>query len=108
MATLITNNHVLNEKDLEINNTIKITLEDDKIEKNILINKFRLKYTNPDLDVTIIQIKPEDQIEAFLDIDENVFNKDYTKIYKKDTSIYLLQYPEGVFASYAVGSIKKI
>ena len=108
LATLITNNHVLNEKDLEINNTIKITLEDDKIEKNILINKFRLTYTNPDLDVTIIQIKPEDQIEAFLDIDENVFNKDYTKIYKKDTCIYLLQYPEGVFASYAVGSINKI
>ena len=108
LPVLITNNHVLNEKDLEINNTIKITLEDDKIEKNILINKFRLTYTNPDLDVAIIQIKPEDQIEAFLDIDENVFNKDYTKIYKKDTSIYLLQYPEGVFASYAVGSINKI
>ena len=108
LPTLITNNHVLNEKELEINHTIKITLEDDTIEKNILIDKSRLTYTNPDLDVTIIQIKPEDEIDSFLDIDENVFNKDYAKIYKKDTPIYLLQYPEGVFASHAVGRIDKI
>ena len=108
LPVLITNNHVLNEKELEINHTIKITLEDDKIEKNILIDKSRLTYTNPDLDVTIIQIKPEDEIDSFLDIDENVFNKDYAKIYKKDTPIYLLQYPEGVFASHAVGRIDKI
>jgi len=108
LPTLITNNHVLNEKELEINHTIKITLEDDTIEKNILIDKSRLTYTNPDLDVTIIQIKPEDEINTFLDVDENVFNKDYTKIYKKDTPIFLFQYPEGISASHAVGRIEKI
>ena len=108
LPVLITNNHVLNEKALEINHTIKITLEDDKIEKNILIDKSRLTFTDPDLDVTIIQIKPEDEIDTFLDVDENVFNKDYNKIYKKGTPIYLLPYPEGVFASHAVGRIDQI
>ena len=108
LPVLITNNHVLNEKDLEINNTIKITLDDDKIEKNILINKFRLTFTNPDLDVTIIEIKPEDQINSFLEVDENVFDNDYIEIYKTDTPIYLLQYPEGAFASHAIGRIDKI
>ena len=108
LPVLITNNHVLNEKALEINHTIKITLEDDKIEKNILIDKSRLTFTDPDLDVTIIEIKPEDEIDTFLDVDENVFNKDYNKFYKKGTPIYLLQYPEGIFASHAVGRIDKI
>ena len=108
LPVLFTNNHVLNDKQLEIDNKIKITLDDDKIEKNILIDKSRLTFTDPVLDVTIIEIKPEDQINSFLEVDENVFDNDYTEIYKKDTPIYLLQYPEGVAASHAIGRIDKI
>ena len=34
---LITNNHVLNKEDLQINKTIKVTFNDDKIHKFLLI-----------------------------------------------------------------------
>ena len=108
LPVLITNNHVLDENYLKINKTIKITLNDDKIEKNILIDETRLTYTNPDLDVTIIEIKPEDQIKKFLYVDEDIFNDDYCKKYEKDTPIYILQYPKGIRASHAVGKINKL
>ena len=108
LPVLITNNHVLNEKALDINNKIKITLDDDKIKKDILITDSRLTFSCKDLDTTIIEIKPEDEIDTFLDVDENVFKKDYSKFYKKYSPIYILQYPQGKFASHAVWVIDKI
>ena len=107
LPVLITKNHILGEKELEIGNIIKITLYDDKIEKNIMIDKSRLIFTNPDLDVTFIQIKPEDKINKFLEIDENIFNDDYRTVIMKGTPIYLLQYPQGIIASHAIGKIEK-
>ena len=108
LPVLITNNHVLNEKALDINNKIKITLDDDKIKKDILITDSRLTFSCKDLDTTIIEIKPEDEIDTFLDVDENAFKKDYSKFYEKYSPIYILQYPQGKFASHAVGAIDKI
>ena len=35
------------------------------------------------MDTTIIEIKPEDGIDTFLDVDENAFKKDYSKFYEK-------------------------
>ena len=43
LTVLIINNHVLDENYLKINKTIKIILNDDKIEKNILIDETRLR-----------------------------------------------------------------
>ena len=60
------------------------------------------------MDTTIIEIKPEDEIDTFLDVDENAFKKDYSKFYEKYSPIYILQYPQGKFASHAVGAIDKI
>ena len=53
---LITNNHVLNENDIKNNYIIKITIN-DKIKK-IKIDDTRKKYTNKDLDITFIEIRP--------------------------------------------------
>lgn len=89
LPVLITNNHVLNEKALDINNKIKITLDDDKIKKDILITDSRLTFSCKDLDTTIIEIKPEDEIDTFLDVDENAFKKDYSKFYEKYSPIYI-------------------
>ena len=57
LPVLITNNHVLDTDNLKVN-TIKITLEDDNIEKILELNNSRIIYTNKDIDFTIIEIKP--------------------------------------------------
>ena len=54
LRLLITNNHVLNEQDIIPGNTINISLNNGKIFKKIKIDTNRKKYTNKDLDVTII------------------------------------------------------
>ena len=71
---LITNNHVLNEKDIEINKKIKISFNNDKIYKYLLIDKSRITLTNKDLDFTIIEIKNKDNINLnnILELDENI------------------------------------
>ena len=41
--------------------------------ESIKIDKNRIKYTNKELDVTFIEIKPrEDKINNFLDIDDSI------------------------------------
>ena len=67
---MISNNHVINENILE---NEKITLEINNEEKSIYLND-RIKYTNKEDDVTIIEINPEkDCIYNFLELDENIF-----------------------------------
>ena len=58
MQALITNNHILNEDDIKINNEIEISLYNDKIIKILKINDSRKIYTNENLDNTIIEIFP--------------------------------------------------
>ena len=110
---LITNNHIINEKDLEINKELRITLDDDKIEKILKINKQRKTFTNKDIDVTIIEIIPSiDEIYTnnFIEIDQNAFNDNYKEIYEdeKNNTIYILQYPKGEALSYSLGIVKSI
>jgi len=57
----------------------------------------RKKYTNKDLDVTIIEIKDEDNIHNFLFLDNIILNNEinnYNIIYEKE-SLYILNYMNG-------------
>ena len=77
LPVLITNNHVLNENDIDINKIINIMIN-NKVKK-IEIDNSRKKYTNSDknIDVTIIEIKPnKDGINNYLEIDEEDIYKD--------------------------------
>ena len=70
LPVLITNNHVLNEKDIENNEIIELTMYNDKEKRNrdvsIKIDNLRKRYTNSKIDITIIEIKPEeDKINYF-------------------------------------------
>ena len=110
LPVLITNNHVLNKMDIQVNKTIKITLGDNEIEKYIKIDEKRGTFTNsnPDIDITIIEIKPNlDGLNYFLDIDDTIFEKNYIQIYQ-DSPIYILQYPKGRESSHSEGIIYKI
>ena len=103
---LITNYHVLKEKDIMIGNIINISLNNEKIFKEIKIDSNRKTYTNKNLDVTIIEIKKEDNINNFLLLDDNIINNNihnYNNIYKNE-SLYILNYINGkdIYTSYGI------
>ena len=108
---LITNNHIINKdilykKDGKINKNIKEAYEIKEIEL-----KDRMKYTNEEYDITIIEIKKEDNIKNYLELDDiliddilnnNNKNKEYI-----DETIYIIQYPENKL-SVSYGILDKI
>ena len=107
LPVLITNNHVLNEDDIQNNKKIEFTINDDKKCRSIKIDKNRIKYTNEELDVTFIEIKPkEDKIDNFLDIDDSI-EKDLENLYS-NKSIYIMHYPKGTNANVSFGLTKKL
>ena len=58
-----------------------------------------MKYTNKDYDITIIEIKEEDEIKSFLELDDKIINdimnnRDENNDYIDET-LYIIQYPEG-------------
>ena len=109
LPVLITNRHVLDQKDLEKHKNIKLSFNDDKENRNLIIDKNRKIYSCKDIDVTIIEIKPDlDKIYDFLDIDENVFNENYKQIYQKKMKIYIIQYPLGQASSFSIGLLSRI
>ena len=95
LPVLITNNLVLNENNFKDNEIIKITMNNSVEKENkdisIKMDNSRKRYTNSEIDITIIEIKPEeDNIENYLVIDENeLIEKEYRK-----KSIYILHYPK--------------
>ena len=85
LNVLITNNHVLNENDIENGKIIKFKIYNKKNkkeeEKKITIDKSRKKLTinneKEEIDITIIEIKSnKDEINDFLDIDEKILELD--------------------------------
>ena len=111
LTVFITNNHVIDEyylmkKDAKIQLDIKE--ETDKIEMNL---NNRLKYTNEEYDITIIEIKEEDNIKNYLELDNIIINdilnnKNQNKEYE-DKTIYIIQYPKGEL-SVSYGILSKI
>ena len=87
---LFTNNHILNEKSLDINNEIKF--EYFKEEKSIIITQNRIVFTSKELDYTCIKIFDTDKINKFFKIDQNIINN---KDSLKNKEIFILQYPSG-------------
>ena len=108
LNVMMTNNHVINNKLLyDYNSKIEIYIKKENKIKEIDLND-RLKYTNIEYDITIIEIKEKDNIKNFLELDdyikndilENNNNNYYQYI---DKTIYIIQFPEGELSvSYGV------
>ena len=64
LPVFITNNHLINLK----MDKIIISINNDNEIKEIELNN-RIKYTNKEYDITIIEIKEEDKINNYLEID---------------------------------------
>ena len=101
LRVLITSNHILNENNIKNGETIKFSLQNNQIEKKIIIDNTRKTYTNKELDTTIIEIKPTDEINSFLEIDEKLYKKNT----KKKEEIYIIQYSKDKKYSFSTGKI---
>jgi len=113
LTVLITTNQVINTDDIKNNKNISLYLGNDKKIKTIKLDNNRLKYTNEKLDITIIEIKEdEDNLNnKYLELNDEIIN--YFKLDKKKRpkyldilynieSIYLLQHSneKEIFVSY--------
>ena len=107
---LFTNNHILDESDIEIGNTIKIECLERSFlvlynpnKKEIKITKERRVYTNKELDCTCIEILESDGIKDFFKIDSKIFK--YNNNTLKNNDIFILQFPKGNDISFSFGKI---
>ena len=106
---LFTNNHVLNQANIEVGNIINFEYyKDGKYEiKEIKIDENRKTYTNGALDYTCIEILESDGIKHFFKIDPYL-NKCEDTNYLKDNEIFILQYPLGNEICISFGRILSI
>jgi len=98
LPVFITNNHIIN-RDLLNNSDAKIIIDikEEADLKEIYLNH-RIKYTNKEYDITIIEIKEKDNIKNYLELDDIIINDILYNINKNkeyiNETIYLIQYPE--------------
>ena len=91
VPVLITNYHVIDDKFVQSNNSLKVYINEDY--KFININKNRIIYSSSNNEYDIMIIKLQDgQIDHYLKIDENIFKQNSEEAYKNEP-IYILHYP---------------
>ena len=76
IKALITYNHMINFDFLNKGEKMILYINKKEYEINIKINRY--KYTNEDLDFTIIEILDKDNIKNFIEIDKFIYSKNYT------------------------------
>ena len=98
IKVLITNNHVINEKALN-QKYVRIEIMKHRYKEiiKLWLDK-KIKYTNEEYDITIIEIKDNDNIKNYLELDDNIIDDilndcNKNKEYINDT-IYIIHYCE--------------
>ena len=89
---LMTNHHILDQKYYDENKELRLLLNDEKDAKIIDLTKKRKSYFNEEYDIALIELKSYDNINNYLELDDNLF-KNELEAYYEDKSIYVLQYP---------------
>jgi len=111
LPVLMTNNHIIDGEFLfKKNENISLEIEEEKNPKTIYLDN-RIKYTNKEYDITIIELLEKDGIKNYLSLDEKIIddilennNKNYKFI---DETLYILQYPDRKL-SVSYGILKEI
>ena len=107
MNFLMTCYHIIDEKYLMENEEINLSLNNDEENKKIDLGIQREFYFHKEYGTTFIELKEEDKIKNYLELDDNLF-KDNEREYYENKSIYILQYLYGkeIYVSY--GTLKTI
>lgn len=106
---LVTNNSILNGNELKGEKNIIINISNNKKGKNIKIDSSRIKFTDPKLGLTFIEIKPiEDEIHYFLDIDDLNYDQNISEKAYTNKSIYILHYLKENNVNISYGSSNKL
>ena len=107
LPVLITCNHVLDDNCLKNNNKIEFSIKDESYFYSLLMDDLRIKYTNVEKDVTIIEIKKKDGLnfDCFLEIDESIYMENIPKSTYKNRPIYILHYEYGQKVKHSIGKI---
>ena len=109
LLILATNNHVLNEEDIQIGKEISFSWNNDTKFKAIKIDSSRKVYTSPEseYDTTFIQIFEKDGIDNFLEIDDKIYENE---IHLKDSyaNLYILNYQNDKNVMVSYGTMKNI
>ena len=102
IPVLITNYHIIDDEYINNNTHLKIYIDNNL--KIINLNKDRKIYSSETekYDIMIIKIKKEDEINNFLEIEQNIKIENPENIFK-DESIYILHYPNGGEAMISYG-----
>ena len=106
MNFLMTNFHVITEEYTKKNKEINILLNDEKEAVVIDLTIERKKYFSKEYDLAAIELKENDKIKEYLELDDNIL-KDNEKIYYEEQSIYILHYLLGnnICVSYGINMI---
>ena len=107
MIFLMTNFHIITEEYLNVNKEITVSLNDDKEVVVLDLTKEREKYFNKEYDITAIEIKKDDKIKEYLELDDNIFKVD-TERYYKEKSIYILHYLNGKNINVSYGILNRL
>ena len=96
LNVFITNNHVINDDINDNNQNISFKIKEDEEHKYIHLNN-RLAYTNKKYGTIIIEIKDEDEINNYLELDDNIineilYNNNETAEFKHKTIIIMKNY----------------
>ena len=102
---LLTNYHVLDEKYIREYKKIRISMHDKRINDEITINEKDILYLSPknEYDLIIIKLNKRENYINYLELDDNLFNKN-SELGYINQSIYILHYPNSEKASVSFGN----
>jgi len=91
ITVLITSYQIINESYFNQNTSINLLLDDYNQLKVIKIDPARNIYFNKEYNTTIIELKVCDNINNYLELDDNLFGNNIKSIFEKE-SLYILHY----------------
>ena len=94
IKVLITSYEIINESYFNQNSQINLLMNDFNQLKVINIDPSRNIYFNSEYNTTIIELKDNDTINNYLELDDNLFSNDIKSLFESE-SIYILQYLKG-------------
>ena len=104
---LITSYQIINEFYFNQNNQINLLINDYNELKVINLDPSRKIYTSKTYNTTLIELKECDNINNYLELDDNLFSNNIKSLFENE-SIYILQYLNVGKASVSYGTLNQL